>query len=107
MTTQIHAYKENYGKVQVPLKTIGKIITLCRDKIYFDLESLETFDLDCVCSISARKDVIPSNPAVLEVLSYAGKSYFDHESYLTLLRIEGDSLRENFEGLIKLLEEQK
>ena len=107
MTLQIKDYRENAGRVQVPFKTIGKIVTLCRDKIYSELESSERFDLDCVCSVSARNDVIPSSPAVLEVLSYAGKSYFDHESYLTLLRIEGDSLRENFEGLIKLLEEQK
>jgi hypothetical protein len=105
MKLQTERYAENEGKVQVPLRSIGKLLGLCGDKIYSDLKSSKRFELDGVVSISAEPEVTPSAPISLRVYSYAGKHDYGKQ-YLTLIRINGDSLHDTFDGLIKLLEEK-
>jgi hypothetical protein len=109
-------YKENMGMTHVNLRPIRELIRkVGEDKVYRDLEEGGSFSVPGYMNLTCAEAIVPCHSpftASLNAYSHEWRNGENPvvgvgvESYLTIMSVEGDSQREVFDGLIKLIEEE-
>ena len=104
-------YKENKKRTHVKFRSIKDLIQLIgENRIYNELESKGNLILEGYMVIADTKALVSCHaPHSVSIGAYSyenSKNSKHGDSYPALIVVEGNTLRESFDGLIKLINEK-